>query len=217
MAGPRLDRRGRPAAPQRLLGGGQVERLEDDPPVGRGDRQVGQRRTGGRVVEDDRPRIGAVFFGAEERGQGDEIGPDELRPDRRTSDDVLIICGPFLGAGAAEMRIAGDGGVERLAAGGAMGIALLLDRLAAEGGDFAGRWRTRKPVANEPAGGGPAGAGASAARRRAWLRRAAAGRAFRPGMRPRAFKAPMCLQTAPLISKSGHVQAGAWPFSTATW
>ena len=64
------------------------------------------------------------------------------------------------------------------------------------------RWRTGRRA-------GPAGPGrAPRPSRRAWLRRAAAGRAFRPGMRPRAFSAPMCLQMAPLISKSGHVQAG---------
>ena len=116
------------------------------------------------------------------------------------------------------MRVAGDDGIERFAAGGAMGIALLLDRLAAEGGDFPGDGGPE--AGGERTGGRRAGrgrAGASAARRRAWLRRAAAGRAFRPGMRPRAFRRPMCLQTAPRISKSGHVQAGCWPFSTATW
>ena len=80
IADARLDRRGRTAAAQRLLGLGQVVRLEHDPPVGRGHRQVGQRRAGGRVVQDDRPRVGAVLLGAEERGQGDEVGPDQPGP-----------------------------------------------------------------------------------------------------------------------------------------
>ena len=71
---------GRAAAAERLLGAGQVARLEDDPPVGRGDRQVGQRGAGRRVIEDDRPRVVVVFLGAEEGGQRDEIGPDDSGP-----------------------------------------------------------------------------------------------------------------------------------------
>ena len=49
-------------------------------PFGGGDGQVGHRGAGAGMIEDDRPRVGVVFLGAEEGGQGDEIGPDDSGP-----------------------------------------------------------------------------------------------------------------------------------------
>ncbi len=68
-------RRG-PAPPRRRPGRPARAR----PIPGGGGRQVGQRGAGRRVVQDDRPRVIVVFLGAEEGGQGDEIGPDEAGP-----------------------------------------------------------------------------------------------------------------------------------------
>ena len=127
-----------------------------------------------------------------------------------TSDDVLIICRPLPrrrgrrnadrgrrpGRTPRRRRRNGDSSPPRPARRG--------------GRRLPGRWRTgsRRRTGRRAAGRPGPGRPAGSASRRAWLRRAAAGRAFRPGMRPRAFSDPMCLQTAPLISKSGHVQAG---------
>ena len=106
------------------------------------------------------------------------------------------------------MRVAGDDRVERLAAGGAMGIALLLDRLAAEGGDFPGDGGPE--AGGEPAGGPAARAGAGPRLGQPAGMAAAGGRraGLPAGDEAEGLEAPMCLQTAPLTSKSGHVQAG---------